>query len=823
MSTTEKGDAFRELVVSMLEAAGFVAEPETRTDFKKTDARWRREDLDGQVRYLVETKDYEGTLPKAECTEFVTEYGTLLENKHADRAWLISKGPVSPDGRALVDAKANCRCMTFVEFQRRLLGIDGYLQEAVSAYESQGIGEWDIRPHMADGSDLEAVVREWVDEPDALPLAIVAGYGKGKSTFARKLAASMGKEALEDASKRAPVLVPLGDIVDEQSLEGLLGKVFTSRPGVRGYNFGLFQKLNAAGRFLVIFDGFDEMKHGMTLSRFEALIVELMRLDEGRSKIMILGRDTAFQDDYEFKSIIMGRQITSGGQEVQARGRRAFRELGVRDFTAAEAKQFVRKFFPIVARAAARGSGKPADGQWIRARTDELLGGALDELLVRPVHAQMLCEIATDATLSLTNLSTYRLFDLFVHFLLDREVKKQGRDDRFTLEVRRQFNGALALWLWQQGGASTMTLASVPAHLCRAACEGVDHDYDDTALRKELTAGCLIEKGTSGTIFFGHRSLQEFLVAEQMIDADMFRPGKDDPSAVLANLAVVTPEVTEFIVQAAKQGPAIRKLVIGWFDVLRGVRRRDVPRSGIRLFVELGTSLGYEPDWRAEPWFAWLRYFSANRAVLFAMSTPAASRTLSDMVGGLRRGLSEETTHGLFLLVAEVAAREETTARALPEIPMSILLRAMFDGTTVAEAVSKAKQQKRGQAHHVSHERDFRLWAVLHSSSVTPSPPLRFAIDLTELRKRAATGIAMGFSDVEEPAGVSDATMEVQQVYRWIDWSARETETIRPFFSDQEVRDKIRPLEVVKIPPRVTKPAPSPSASRPVLGLKTKD
>jgi len=35
----------------------------------------------------------------------------------------------------------------------------------------------------------------------------------------------------------------------------------------------------------------------------------------------------------------------------------------------------------------------------------------------------------------------------------------------------------------------------------------VRHDYDDTALRKELTAGCLIEKGATGTIYFGHRSL----------------------------------------------------------------------------------------------------------------------------------------------------------------------------------------------------------------------------------------------------------------------------------------------------------------------------
>src|SRR5262249_4237355 len=122
------------------------------------------------------------------------------------------------------------------------------------------------------------------------------------------------------------------------------GKVFTSRPGVRGYNFGLFQKLNNDGRYVVIFDGFDEMKHGMTLSRFEANLTEFMRLDRGAAKVVILGRDTAFHDDYEFKSIIEGRQMTAAGQELAARGRRPFRQAGIRDFSAEQGENSSKAF-----------------------------------------------------------------------------------------------------------------------------------------------------------------------------------------------------------------------------------------------------------------------------------------------------------------------------------------------------------------------------------------------------------------------------------------------------------------------------------------------
>src|SRR5215831_18819707 len=86
--------------------------------------------------------------------------------------------PLSPDGRALVDAKRGCKAMTFAELQRRLLGLDSYLHDLVNAYAADKIDEWYIRPETDGGADLEQVVRDWIEEPDALPLAIVAGYGK---------------------------------------------------------------------------------------------------------------------------------------------------------------------------------------------------------------------------------------------------------------------------------------------------------------------------------------------------------------------------------------------------------------------------------------------------------------------------------------------------------------------------------------------------------------------------------------------------------------------------------------------------------------------
>src|SRR5262245_48047267 len=72
-STVDKGNRFRDLLVSMLEAAGFAAEGEVRVGHKKVDTKWRREETDGSVQYLVEAKDYESTIDLDLCRDFLSD------------------------------------------------------------------------------------------------------------------------------------------------------------------------------------------------------------------------------------------------------------------------------------------------------------------------------------------------------------------------------------------------------------------------------------------------------------------------------------------------------------------------------------------------------------------------------------------------------------------------------------------------------------------------------------------------------------------------------------------------------------------------------
>ncbi len=792
-STIEKGNTFRDTVNSMLEAAGFSARSEVREGFKKADIVWLREDLDGPKRYAVEAKDYSSNLQKSECLEFVVEYGTLVENGKIDSAWLISRGDISADGRALISAKRGLAVFTFAEFQRRLLGLDGYLRDMLQRYDQSRVENWYVPLHTEEDVDLENLLFQWLSSESALPLAIIAGYGKGKSTFAQHFCSSLAQKALNDFSQRAPILIPLGDIMDEQSLEGLLGKVFTSTNRVINYNFELFEKLNSAGRFVIFFDGFDEMKHGMTFEKFEGMVRELLRFDSGRSKLVILGRDTAFHDQHEFRAIIEGKQLTSGGFEVPTMGRRKFTPVTIRDFSLDEAHAFVEKLFPALVIEANKGMEQPSN-LWIEGRLEELKSRDFDELIVRPVHALMLCQIATNPDTELSIISKFGLFDRFVHFLLDREVNKRGRDARFGIEVRRKFNAAVALWLWRHSGASTVSLSSIPAGLFSDAASGVQHNYNDLSLRRELTQGCLIDKNGT-TVFFGHRSLQEFLVASAIIE--MSAKADFDSSKLLGCLRLLNDEVGNFLLGGYRESQKVRNALDAWLPALTGMHHCKISLVAMRVLTSLcDETRARNPNRFAalpwdDPWLQWIMFFSAKGTVSF-VAHESSLATLADILGGALHGTIEQQAVAMTLF-GNVLLSSDTNLRGM----FSYWLRPdMFE-----EAVERTRSAGNTSLVYFKKGENFLFWLFLKCAYVERRGGDLAIVVLPDLMVDAAsTECPIGFAEEMRSAAHSkELIIPVQQLYR--EWgnstnlSSARLDRIRRFFNQQNLRNRMKPLE----------------------------
>jgi len=127
---------------------------------------------------------------------------------------------------------------------------------------------------------------------------------KGKSTLARFLVYNLAQNYLKDPVRHpAPVLIPLGEVRKETSLEGIIHEHF-SRRNAPSVNFRQFAHLARLGKIILFFDAFDEMADRVSYEDGFSNFREISRAAEAAGKVIVTCRVTYFKDVDEQREMI---------------------------------------------------------------------------------------------------------------------------------------------------------------------------------------------------------------------------------------------------------------------------------------------------------------------------------------------------------------------------------------------------------------------------------------------------------------------------------------------------------------------------------------
>lgn len=574
MNTPYDRRADSELVGSPLrnEAAGYLeavhgnASLEILVNDKRVDIVCRIKELGKATQLFVEVKDYEKHLGRSDVNSIHGDYESILRANPSSKLLLITRNGISSSAQSYIDHKHDMFHQTIWELEDGALGLLPYVAAQTHAFKEDGLSSYYVgararqalydldhcRSLASDSFDLLADVEKWLAEPEAPPLAILGGYGAGKSSFAKRLLSRQANRAIADPSERRPILIRLGSITRSTGLDSLLGSLFTSEYEVRGYNFRRFCELNEKGRLLLILDGFDEMKHAMTWTEFLNEIRELNKLNVGKSKVILLGRPSAFTSDDEHLEVLRGRFRVDAGLTSRLPDWPEFREYELEAFTREERIEFVRRFLQTKLETPSRRPAISKDAVERRVAEVNRLADEDPDVFGKPVHARILVELALDADFDLAGLSgvvtRWTLYAQFFAMLARRETEKPARSP-IEGQFRLAFLRRVARWLWTERDGSTAFRAS---ELPNAIFDGLpDGDAETLAdKRREYLAGAFLERKAQDNYFFPHRSFAEFLIAEDLAS----NPPGDRQHAEYA--ALVRDGVADFLVVA----PASRTL-----------------------------------------------------------------------------------------------------------------------------------------------------------------------------------------------------------------------------------------------------------------------
>src|SRR5690606_33355502 len=113
-------------------------------------------------------------------------------------------------------------------------------------------------------------------------------------------------------------------------------------------------------------------------------------------------------------------------------------------------------------------------------------------------------------------LNTFTRNDLYKNFIDEIFIRENDKSVRKAIppEKRMEFMKNISWYFWTDGGKSSFEINDIPEYIFQS------HQQERTkesALKRELLVGSLMERKGHEQFYFVHRSFQEFLVAEYII------------------------------------------------------------------------------------------------------------------------------------------------------------------------------------------------------------------------------------------------------------------------------------------------------------------
>lgn len=587
------GDALRDEAANLLSVRYGRPVREEIVLGKKVDLHFVKSEFGKTTRIFVEAKDYAKPLSRKQVNEIWTDYSGLIDRHQPAFLLLVTRHGLAPAAQTYVSTEQSAlRHQTIWELENETLGLTEYIRSLTSLFDEDGLSTYyiesvgrriaydDAHARSQDSASIRLfdALQEWIASPDQRPVAVLGGYGAGKTSLARRLVAAQARAALADPLARRPVLIRLGELSRYASIEGLLGGMFTFDFPVDGFNVRRFLDLNAKGRLLIVLDGFDEMKHAMSWADFRHQISDLNRFTGGAAKVILLGRPSAFTSTEEHFHVLRGLKKWDGGYR-RLPDWPDFVEFELCEFTRQERSAFVAGY--LTHRAGLGPQDDVGNGSWVRGRVQEVdrLADADPDLFSKPVHAKILVDMAADPHVNLSRfadgITRWGLYEVFFQSLVERETGKTARRP-IAEAARLEFLREVAFWLWtERGGATSFAAADLPDRLLESLPQGDAADID--ALKREYLTGSFLEKKSGDIYYFGHRSFAEYLVAERMLAKT---PSPSDQSTYSS---LVRDGVLTFL----KEAPD-RERFRAWLETISS------PQGDINVeyFVFLGYALG---------------------------------------------------------------------------------------------------------------------------------------------------------------------------------------------------------------------------------------
>jgi hypothetical protein len=521
----------------------------------------------------IESKDWAKPLTSSQIASIYNLYRPAIGND-IDFLWIVGRHVLSGQPKSTIQKLDKVVYSTFDEFQSNLINLQPVISHNISSFTSDEAFKEFVETRSKDSDEpLFDLVQRWL-KGSKIGLVVYGGYGLGKTTFSKYLASRLSIDHMTNSSGRIPVRFSLGDIYHKQDIGSLISSSLAAAEGgvqIRNFTLSLFMEMNRLGKLLLIFDGFDEMRHAIDLEDFVFNFSQLRSLMVENAKLVILGRPDGFLSSMEELKVLSALfDDPSATSEL-------LDLVEVSFFTPQEVGAYLDNFM--------RGrSFSEERRQQVSNLVNNLPDDDHDNILSRPVQLKMFTVVLDDITLDGKTPSRYELYQSFIYRFIIREQAKKARilksdSEKLGRDARALFMQNAAWWLLNIKKENRFTAAEFPRDLIPFDIR--QRHGDEAAVREALLGSVIEPMDQSGVLgkkggryyYFPHKSYIEFLVAQYYSYSEF------SPAMHRTFMENVTKEVVSFV----EEGPVggLENLRKG-MDYLAGRTPRYVVEAAAR-------------------------------------------------------------------------------------------------------------------------------------------------------------------------------------------------------------------------------------------------
>ncbi len=456
----------------------------------------------------------EGIIEKQQVEAFEAE----VKNRKAAQGLLITHARISPGAQEWAEAtKGRIRLFTLGQFYRLLIDFKPYIHWIEGEY-----ARLKIEPHYVDlGCEkrlydeqgqllsrdtykpIDDYVDAWLRDPARRHISILGDFGTGKTWFCWHYATKqMARYQADPDRQRLPVLITLRDYAKAVDIRQVITDLLINRYKIRltgGYK--AFEKLNADGKLLLIFDGFDEMESRVGRRTTVRNFWELAKVVAvPGSKALLTCRTPYFKTAREVQQLF-GR----GGEApppldpemvIDLRDKPEFEVVHLLKFTPEDIRLALQK-------------RRPDDWEEYEAQIQATYN--LPDLAQRPAMLDMIVQSLPDLERATTiNLAT--LYEAYTDGWIERSIRGD-RTVLTNLKKARFFTEELA-WEMFERGEPTLHYSKFPERVKRFF--GLEQAEEIDYFAHDVRAQTYLGRDEAGNYSFAHKSFGEFFVAKRL-------------------------------------------------------------------------------------------------------------------------------------------------------------------------------------------------------------------------------------------------------------------------------------------------------------------